>query len=452
MAVKLGYRNVYRDPIGFPAWKAEGHPFETASYEPAPAAAPEKDYGSLAGWAMVWTLLGIFLGGMALNLTPCVYPLIPITVSYFGGRSSKGKGETFAHGLCYVGGLALTNSSLGVVAAFTGGLMGAMLQNPFVLSAVALILLVFATSMFGFWEFKLPNGLTQAASKSYTGYFGSVFMGITLGVVAAPCIGPFVLGLLTWVAGMGNPYLGFLVFFTLSVGLGLPLFVLALFSGKLDRLPRSGEWMVWVRKLMGWVLVGMAAYFIRPVMSQTIGNVVLAAVALGAGLHLGWIDRSQANFKAFGWMKTVAGIAGLVTATVLVGSLIMAGPGAFWHPYSDQLLKEAIAQKKPVIIDFSAAWCAPCRELDEITFRDPEIVKRSIKDFIFVKVDLTRKGNPVYERLLKQFDVRGVPTVVFINPEGKERRDLRLVDFLPPGPLLVRMTKISRLLTDGPSN
>ena len=420
--------------MGFPAWKAEGHPFETACTATGSGDCAGKRIWPLAGWAMLWTLLGIFLGGMALNLTPCVYPLIPITVSYFGGRSSKGKRETFVHGLCYVGGLALTNSSLGVVAAFTGGLMGAMLQNPFVLSAVALILLIFATSMFGFWEFKLPRGLTQAASRSYTGYFGSVFMGITLGVVAAPCIGPFVLGLLTWVAGMGNPYLGFLVFFTLSVGLGVPLFVLALFSGKLDRLPRSGEWMVWVRKLMGWVLVGMAAYFIRPVMSQTMGNVFLAAVALGAGLHLGWIDRSEANFKAFGWLKTIAGVVGMVTATFLIGSMLMAAPGAFWHPYSDQLLKESAVQKKPVIIDFSAAWCAPCRELDEITFHDPEeIVKRSKKDFVLVKVDLTRKGNPVYERLLKQFDIRGVPTVVFINSEGKERRDLRLVDFLPPG-------------------
>lgn len=391
---------------------------------------------------MIWTLLGIFLGGMALNLTPCVYPLIPITVSYFGGRSSKGKGETFTHGLCYVGGLALTNSSLGVIAALTGGLMGAMLQNPLVLATVAVILLVFASSMFGFWELRLPHGLTQAATKSYTGYFGSIFMGITLGVVAAPCIGPFVLGLLTWVAGMGNPYLGFLVFFTLSVGLGLPLFLLALFSGQLDRLPRSGEWMIWVRKLMGWVLVGMAAYFIRPVLSKTIGDIALAAVALSAGLHLGWIDRSQANFNAFSWMKTAAGIAGLVTATFMFGSLMMAGPGAVYHPYSDQLLKEAIAQKKPVIIDFSAVWCAPCRELDEITFRDPEVVKQSKKDFILVKVDLTRKGNPVYERLLKQFDVRGVPTVVFIDPSGKERRDLRIVDFLPPGPFLVRMTQV----------
>ncbi len=401
---------------------------------------------------MVWTLLGIFLGGMALNLTPCVYPLIPITVSYFGGRSSKGKGRTLAHGLCYVGGLALTNSSLGVAAALTGGLMGAMLQNPLVLAAVAVVLLAFASSMFGFWEFRLPQGLTQAASKSYTGYFGSIFMGITLGVVAAPCIGPFVLGLLTWVAGMGNPYVGFLVFFTLSLGLGVPLFLLALFSGKLDKLPRSGEWMIWVRKLMGWVLVGMAAYFIRPVLTKIVGDIVLAAVALGAGLHLCWIDRTRANFKAFEWMQTAAGIAGLVTATFLAGSLILAGPGAIWHPYSDQLLKEAAARKKPVIIDFSAVWCAPCRELDEITFRDPEIVKRSKQNFILIKVDLTRKGNPVHARLLKQFDIRGVPTVVFIDPYGKERRDLRLVDFMPPGPFLVRMTEISRFFTTNPPN
>ena len=187
---------------------------------------------------MVWTLLGIFVGGMALNLTPCVYPLLPITVSYFGGKSGQGQGRLLVHGLFYLVGLALTNSTLGVAAALTGGLMGAMLQNPLVLLAVAVILVFFATSLFGFWELRLPGSLTQAASKSYAGYFGSLFMGLTLGLVAAPCIGPFVLGLLTWVASLGSPWLGFLVFFTLSLGLGLPLFILAMFSGSLEKLPR----------------------------------------------------------------------------------------------------------------------------------------------------------------------------------------------------------------------
>jgi thiol:disulfide interchange protein DsbD len=205
--------------------------------------------GPLHGWAMIWTLLSIFAGGMALNLTPCVYPLIPITISYFGGKSDRW--QLYGHGICYVGGLSITNSILGVVAALTGGLMGAILQNPLVLIFVATILVILATSLFGLWEFQLPNGLMQAASKSYAGSLGTLFMGLTMGVVAAPCISPFVLGLLTWVASMGSPWLGFIVFFTLSLGLGLPLFFLAIFSGNLSRLPRSGEWMLWVRKAMG---------------------------------------------------------------------------------------------------------------------------------------------------------------------------------------------------------
>jgi thiol:disulfide interchange protein DsbD len=338
VAVTLDYKNVYRDPLGYPQWHAKGLPvssFAAGLAETAPESGTSKP---LEGGAIIWTLLGIFAGGIALNLTPCVYPLIPITVSYFSGRTGQGRGKLPVHGACYIGGLSVTNSLLGVAAALTGSLMGAMLQNPLVLGAVAAILIFFATSLFGFWELRLPYRLTQATSKSYTGYFGSLFMGMTLGVVAAPCIGPFVLGLLTWVASMGNPWLGFLIFFTLSLGLGLPLFLLAMFSGKLDKLPRSGEWMVWIRKLMGWVLVGMAAYFIRPLLPQAAGILLLAAVALAAGLHLCWIDRSRAAFRAFDWMKTGAGIIGLVIAAYMVGSLIMRGPDVQWLAYSDHLL------------------------------------------------------------------------------------------------------------------
>ena len=196
MAVKLGYKNVYRDPLGFPEWQSQGLPVASDPLGLCDYAPEAYDSRPLTGWAMVWTLLGIFVGGMALNLTPCVYPIIPITVSYFGGKSGQGRGRLLVHGLLYLAGLAVTNSALGVVAALTGGLMGSMLQNPLVLVAVAAILVFFATSLFGFWELRLPGSLTQAASKSYAGYFGSLFMGLTLGVVAAPCIGPFVLGLL----------------------------------------------------------------------------------------------------------------------------------------------------------------------------------------------------------------------------------------------------------------
>jgi thiol:disulfide interchange protein DsbD len=444
VAVKLGYKNVYRDPLGYPEWHARNLPVDSAPAGLAETAPDEQTARPLQGWAMIWTFLGIFAGGIALNLTPCVYPLVPITVSYFSGKTGPGQGGLYLHGASYIGGLAVTNSILGVSAALTGGLMGALLQNPAVLIALAGILVFLATSLFGFWELRLPNWLTRAASKSYSGYFGSLFMGITLGVVAAPCIGPFVLGLLTWVAGMGNPWLGFFIFFTLSLGLGLPLLILAIFAGKLDKLPRSGEWMVWIRKLMGWVLVGMATYFIQPILPLAIGIFLMAAVALAAGIHLGWIDRTTAGFRAFSWLKVGAGIAGVVMTAYLIGSFVIQGPGVKWDAYSDHLLTEAVKSRKPVIIDFTAAWCAPCRELDDITFHDREVVKQSAQDFIMLKVDLTRRGSPDYDRLLRKFEVKGVPTIVFLDRQGQERRDLRLVDFLPPDQFLIRMAEAKK--------
>jgi thiol:disulfide interchange protein DsbD len=177
---------------------------------------------------------------------------------------------------------------------------------------------------------------------------------------------------------------------------------------------------------------------------KTIGILFLAAVALTAGLHLGWIDGTKASFRAFEWIRNGIVIISLVITTILIGSWITQGAGVTWQSYSVELLQEAKKLNKSVIIDFYADWCSPCRELEEITFHDAEIVKQAKQNFIMVKVDLTRKGNPIHERLLKEYEVKGVPTVVFLNRQGNERSDLRLVDFLPANQFLIRMAEAKK--------
>ena len=187
----------------------------------------------------------------------------------------------------------------------------------------------------------------------------------------------------------------------------------------------------------------MAAHFLRPILPESISTLLLAAVALAAGLNR-LVRRNQASFRAFPWMKTGAGMACLVLATFLVTSWAMRGPGVSWKQYSDEALQEAQKLNKPVIIDFYAAWCTPCRALEEVTFHDASIVKETEKDFVMVKVDVTQGGNPLYERLLQQYGIKGVPTIVFLDGNGKERPDLRLVDYLPPAQFTGCMAEIKR--------
>ncbi|MBU0713441.1 thioredoxin family protein [bacterium] len=395
---------------------------------------------SFAQKGIIVTFLLIFLGGLGLNLTPCVYPLIPITMSYFGGQTAGKSGKRLLLAILYVLGIAIVNSALGTLAALTGGLLGSFMTSPIVLLVIAGILIALSLSMFGVYEFGVPSFLMNLGGGSRTGYFGALVMGLTMGIVAAPCIGPFVIGLLTYVASTGNPFIGFSMFFTLSLGLGIPFIFLAFFSSKIDNLPRSGEWMVGVRIIFGLILVGMALYFVHPLIPENAYSILFPVYMIGSGVYLLIFNKSGENTKGFLIFKKIIVIAAIILGTWFLKPNSTSAEEMAWQPYQEDIYSTAIKSGKPIIIDFYADWCIPCKEMDKITFTDPGVIKLS-DQFNLLKVDLTSAASPEVIRLKDQFDIKGVPSILFIDKKGNEIFELRIPGFEKPELFLVKMNK-----------
>lgn len=361
-------------------------------------------------------LLFVFIGGLALNLTPCVYPLIPITVGYFGGQSEGSTTKLFFMGILFILGLAVTYSAIGVITSLTGAVFGALLQNPIVILAVVAILLILSLSMFGVYEFKLPDKLVNKAGGAKAGLFGAFFMGLTMGIVAAPCIGPFVLGLVTYVATKQDPYFGFLLFFVLAVGLGTPYLFLAVFSGKIKKLPRAGEWMDAVKHIFGFILIGMALYFLLPLLPESFRGYVLPVFMIGTSIYLLFFEKLASSVKGFRIFRIVFSI--LILAVAVYTLIPSKTNSVKWKPFTQDALAEISG--KGVIIDFYADWCIPCKELDAATFSDPKVIELS-KEFETYKANMTKSLSPEVESIREQYNIIGVPTILILDSKGEEK-------------------------------
>lgn len=410
------------------------------------------------GTSMFAGLLFVFLAGIFTSFTPCIFPMIPITLAVLGNHSNeRSRLQNFITSCVYVLGIATTYSIFGLIAASTGGLFGATLGNPYVLSVICVIFLTMALSMYGLFEIQVPaflrNRLGRGKQKQNLG--GAYLTGLFAGIVASPCVGPILVAILTYVASTQNKILGFVYLFTYALGLGLIFIVLGLSNQLLKTLPRSGAWMNGFKFILGSLMLSAFYYYLNLLLSDRWFD-----LALGFGLVI--IASIYGAFLSVQHKKVRDHIRKGVMLAVLIVGIGHVGLGAFdlrpyihgrimgtnslnqiqklnWQPYSDALLAQAAQEQRPVIIDFWADWCAACHELEEHTFTDAR-VRAMAGNFVLLKYDATKDSETLRD-LKKKYNIQGLPTVLFFNSHGVWIDALTLTQFESAENFLSRMEK-----------
>ena len=415
--------------------------FEETSGQPAQTlTAEERKAQKILEKGLGSAIFAFLLVGLALNLTPCVYPIIPLTVSYFGGQSNKSRGSAFISALAYLIGIAVAFALLGLISGLAGKQWGFLFQSPWFIIVIVSIILAMAASMFGAFEITVPSALMTKLGGARQGIFGALIMGLTVGVVIAPCAAGIIIGLVGLIAKMGLVVKGTILFFMMGIGLGLPYLVLATFSGLLNKLPQSGMWMVWIRKFFGILLIGVAIYFIIPQLDQIYDKLwfLIGILGIFGGLLLGFLDHDSGYTKNFKIGRGVFGIILIVLSINWVNSAIHSKPSDIdWIKYKNQSIEEMLTDSKPVFFDFYADWCAPCKQLDRETFSENRVVEKS-KMFNMVKVDCTAPDANT-KALMEKFGVTGMPTLIFLSKTGQELDNLREIGFIGPDNFITSM-------------
>ena len=380
--------------------------------------------------SLIWIFLVIFAWGMVASLTPCVYPMIPITMAIVGAKGG-GKARGFLLSVTLVLGMAATYTTLGIIAASSGRAFGAFAQHPAFLIPVSLLFAGFALSLFGAYEIRLPVALQSRlqGGAPRKGLLGAFVMGLVLGPISAPCVGPILGSILLAIAAEGHVLLGALQLFTFALGMGVLFLVVGTFSAAL---PRSGEWLVKLKQVMGLVVLGFAIWNLRYIAPEWLNQALWALVLL----------LTAAVFEAF---KPVEGLVsglrkGLGLLALLIGLFLglravesglglellpksggtVAGKTEAWkalwmeQDYEGALAK-AKSEKKLLVVDVWAEWCAACKELDEKTWPDPKLSAWIAQNAVAVRVD-TYNARKDLEQPLR---ILGYPTVLVLDGDGK---------------------------------
>lgn len=397
--------------------------------------------GDLLAKGWLWAFIGAFGAGFLTSLTPCVYPMIPIVVGVFGARDETvSRAKAFMLATMYVLGMGVMYAGLGVVFALLGKQFGTILADPWVVIPLCVFYGALAASMFGAFELNLPASwqarLNQVGGKGYAGAFG---MGLVGGLTAAPCTGPILAGILTWVAQSKNVLAGSTLLFTYAIGMGVLFWLIAAFAVSL---PKSGRWMEAVKSLGGIALLAVAIYFLRPLIpalesfgsastSFLLGSIALVIVGIAIGgihlsFHEGWPIRIR---KGLGVLLILAGVTGAISW------LLTPSRHLPWQYEETSAFELAKAEGKGVMIDFAADWCAPCKEL-ELTFAEDGVYEGIVAGFVPLKFDVS-KGTDEDEALQARYGALTLPAVIFLDAHGNELS--RVDKYLPKGPFLDKL-------------
>lgn len=416
---------------------------------------------TLLGSNSLWLNAATFFGlGLLLAFTPCVLPMIPILSSLIVGQGgSMNTGRAFQLSLVYVLVMATTYAAVGIAVGLSGYNVQAFLQNPWVLSAIAMLFVALSLSMFGFYELQLPlslqTRLTQWSNRQNSGQFGGVAaMGFISTLIVGPCVTAPLAGALIYIAKTGDALIGGVALFALGLGMGAPLLLIGTSAGSL--VPKAGAWMNASKHVFGLLMLGMAIYMISRFLPTSITMSLYGVLAVMSGVYLGatdTLDRNSTGWHRFG--KGTGLIVSLYGIALLVGSL--AGGSSYTTPLRGVMmasstqafveknglefqpvkgldgLQEVVAQasteQRPVMLDFYADWCVSCKEMEAFTFADAG-VQRLLANAIVIQADVTANDR-ADQALLKHFDLFGPPGIIFFDKFGKELPAARIVGFMP---------------------